>query len=358
MSEGRITLHDVAKLAGVHAATASRALNVKTRSLVKGDTVIRVLAAAEELDYRPNPVARGLKTRRTLSVGVVIPDLNNPLFPPIVRGIEDRLAKDGYVALLGNTDNDDERERRIFEEMRGRHVDGLVVATARRDHPVLVQTARTGTPIVLVNRVVDDHTFSSLSADDGMGIRHVLAHLSGLGHRRIAHVAGPQTLSTGFGRYRGYLAGMEAAGLDVDDRLVAFAQSFSEEEGHRRALEVLGSNAGCTAIVAGNDLLALGCYSALEELGLTCPADISVVGFNDMPFVDRLHPPLTTVRIPHYAMGAQAAELVLERIFLSDVPLKSIFLPTELIVRGSTAPPGGGLPLDAHDRVAPVGVGD
>jgi len=336
---GRVTLHEVANLAGVHPGTASRALNVKTRSLVNADTVTRVLAAAKDLDYRPNPVARSLKTRRTLSVGVVIPDLNNPLFPPIVRGIEDRLARDGFVALLGNTDNDEERERRIFEEMHGRHVDGLIVATARRDHPLLVEAARTGTPIVLVNRVVDDHAFSSLSADDGMGIRLVVAHLAGLGHRRIANVAGPQSLSTGFGRYRGYLAGMEAAGLEFDERLVAFALSFSEEEGRRRALEVLGSELGCTAIVAANDLLALGCYSALEELGLVCPGDVSVVGFNDMPFVDRLRPPLTTVRIPHYEIGAQAAELILERIALSDVPLKSVFLPAELVVRGSTAPP-------------------
>jgi LacI family transcriptional regulator len=339
MRDRRVTLHEVAKQAGVHPGTASRALNVKTRSLVSSHTVVKVIAAAQELDYRPNPVARSLKTRRTLSIGVLIPDLNNPLFPPIVRGIEDRLARDGYVVLLGNTDNDDERERRILEEMYGRHVDGLIVATARRDDPALVDAAQTGTPIVLVNRVVDDHFFSSLSVNDALGIRLVLVHLAGLGHRRIAHVAGPQSLSTGLGRYRGFLASMGEAGLEVSDKLVAFASNFSEDEGHRRALEVLRPELGSTAIVAANDMLALGCYSAIAELGLTCPGDISVVGYNDMPFTDRLHPPLTTIRIPHYALGAQAAELVLERIADPHVPVKTVFLPVELVVRGSTAPP-------------------
>jgi LacI family transcriptional regulator len=334
----RVTLSEVAVLAGVHSGTASRALNESTRSLVNADTVRRVAEAAATLGYRPNHLARSFKTQRTFSIGVLIPDLNNPLFPPIVRGIEDRLALAGYIALLGNTDNDGERERRIFAEMEARHVDGLVLATARRDDPTLVDVARNGPPIVLVNRVVEDHAFSSVSVDDGAGIRLVVEHLHSLGHRRIAYVGGPQELSTGFGRYRGFQASMRASGLGIDRRLVSLASSFSIAEGDRCAAEVLATRPRPTAIVAANDMLALGCYSAIEECGLRCPDDVSLVGFNDMPFVDRLTPPLTTVRIPHAEIGAQAAGLILERIEHPESPLKSLLLAPELVVRGSTSP--------------------
>src|SRR3712207_5235579 len=132
-----VTLRDVARVAGVHPATVSRALNQETRALVNRDTARRVLEAAEKLDYQPNPIARGLKTNRSYTIGVLIPDLTNPLFPPILRGIEDRLEEDGYTPLIANTDNDPERERIDWQAMRARQVDGVLAATARRDHELL-----------------------------------------------------------------------------------------------------------------------------------------------------------------------------------------------------------------------------
>src|SRR6476661_5427994 len=141
MTERPATLRDVATAAGVHPATASRALNPGTRLLVSEETAQRVLDAAARLGYRPNPVARSLRTRRSNSIGVLIPDLNNPLFPPIVRGLEDKLAAAGYVALLGNTDADASRERTLFEQMRARHVDGFVLATATLHRPLLADAA-------------------------------------------------------------------------------------------------------------------------------------------------------------------------------------------------------------------------
>lgn len=333
-----MTLRDVARLAGVHAATASRALNEKTRSLVREETAERVVEAARDLGYRPDHLARSLKTRRSSTIGVIVPDLTNPLFPPIVRGIEDRLTPKGYVALLGNTDNDDDRERRVIEGMRDRYIDGLIVATARRHHPLLVEAARSGLPLVLVNRVVDDHLLPSVSVDDPQGARQAVAHLVSLGHQRIGHVAGPQQLSTGFGRYRGYLGGLEAARLRLDPRLVAFADSFSEAEGFRCTGELLQVADGPTAIVAGNDMLALGALRALAVAGLSCPEDVSLVGFNDMPFMDRISPPLTTIRLPHYDVGAAAAELLLECIVDPTAPVKILFLAPELVVRASTCP--------------------
>src|ERR1022692_1393177 len=279
MPETPVTLRDVAARAGVHPATASRALNPETRLLVRGDTALRVLQAAEFLGYRPNPVARSLRTRRSNTIGVLIPDLNNPLFPPIVRGIEDRLAAAGYVALPGNTDGDTERERIVFEQMRARHVDGFVLATAHLHDPVLA----------------------------------------------------------------------EATGLPRDPERVVAAKAFSVDEGLRCARLLLergrvADRGPATAVVAANDRLALGCYAALDEAGLGCPEDLSVVGFNDMPFIDRLRPPLTTIRFPHYQVGQEAAQLLLERIAGHTGPVKILFLAPELVVRGSTAPYGPAAP--------------
>jgi LacI family transcriptional regulator len=338
MPEPPVTLKDVAQRAGVHPATASRALNPETRLLVSEETARRVAAAAASLGYRPNFVARSLRTRRSNTIGVLIPDLTNPLFPPIVRGLEDRLAADGYVALIGNTDSDDEREQMVFELMRARHVDGYVMATAHQHSPVLAEAAQAGLPVVLVNRLAEEYSFPSVSVDNERGVRMEIAHLAGLGHRKIAYIAGPQETSTGLGRYRGFLDAMRGDGLQVDPQLVAQATAFSVQEGYRCARQVLAAPARCTAIAAGNDLLAIGCYWALDEAGLRCPEDVSVVGFNDMPFVDRLRPALSTVRFPHYQVGTEAAQLLLERIAGGDGPVKILYLAPELIVRGSTAP--------------------
>ena len=341
MPDVPVTLRDVAAAAGVHPATASRALSPETRILVSEETAGRVLAAAAELGYRPNPVARSLRTRRSHTVGVLIPDLNNPLFPPIVRGVDDRLAEAGYVALIGNTDGDDDRERIVFEQMRARHVDGFVLATAHLRSPLLVEAVRAELPVVLMNRLAEDYSFPSVSVDNERGVRMAVTHLASLGHRRIAHIAGPQDLSTGRNRYRGFVGAMAASGLPVDPGLVVFAGRFSIEEGMRCCRELLALPERCTAIAAGNDMLALGCYAALDAAGLSCPGDMSVVGFNDMPFIDLLHPPLTTVRFPHYQVGTEAAQLLLERIGDNSGPVKILYLAPEFVTRGSTAPPPG-----------------
>ena len=349
------TLRDVATAAGVHPATASRALNPGTRLLVSEDTARRVSEAAERLGYRPNPVARSLRTRRSHTIGVLIPDLNNPLFPPIVRGIEDRLAEHGYVALLGNTDADLAKERLVFDQLRARHVDGFVLATATAGSPILAEAAQAEVPLVLVNRTAQDYPFSAVSVDNQQGVRAAVAHLVALGHTRIGHIAGPQDASTGAARLRGFREGMAAHHLPVSDAQVLTAAAYSLEEGTRLGRELLAAGGGLTAIVAANDMLAIGCYGALDELGLRCPEDISVIGFNDMPFVDRLRPPLSSVRFPHYQLGTEAATLLIERIEAQDSPVKILFLAPELVARGSTTPPaarpaaGNTIPLH-HDR--------
>jgi LacI family transcriptional regulator, galactose operon repressor len=333
------TLRDVARAAGVHPGTVSRALNPATEGLVNPETVRRVRDAAATLGYRPNPMARGLKTNRTYTVGVLVPDIQNPLFPPIIRGIDDGLGAAGYTPLIANTDNDRERERTDVEAMRARQVDGLITATARRDPEWLAGLAGVETPVVLVNRGVADGSLSATVPDDREGARLAVRHLAELGHRRIAHLAGPDELSTGHERRAGFEEAMRASGLAVEAALVRTGRAFTEREGARLCAELLDVDASVTGVVAGNDLMALGCYDVLAERGLGCPGRLSIVGFNDMPFADRFQPPLTTIRMPHYEIGVTAAGLLLERLQDEAAPPREVVLPVELVVRGSTGPP-------------------
>jgi len=332
----RPTLRDVATAAGVHPATASRALNDATRSLVRPATVARVREVAASLGYQVNPIARSLKTSRSETVGVLVPDLTNPLFPPIVRGIEDTLSDSGYTVLTANTDNDPARTSSNFAAMQARQVDGFIVATALLEDPFLHDAAARGVPMVMVNRQTEHLDVSMVAGDDATGIERTVDHLVELGHRDIAHIAGPLQVSTGAVRLRAFRAAMQRHGLR-DDRIVE-AEAYSEAAGRTALLQLLGSDRP-TAISAGNDLLALGCYDGLAEAGLSCPGDMSVVGFNDMPFISRLQPPLTSVRVPQYELGVEAARLLLDRLTGRTVTPRVVLLPVRLVVRGSTAPP-------------------
>jgi LacI family transcriptional regulator len=334
-----VTIRDVARLAEVHPGTVSRALNEETRALVNPETADRVLRAAEELGYRPNRIARGLKTSRSHTIGVLIPDITNPVFPPIVRGIEDRLDQAGYTALIVNTDNDPERERIYLEAMQARQVDGFISATARLDKELLAELGGVGTPLVLVNRSLEDGSVPAVTVDDRRGIALAVGHVVELGHTQIGHVAGPQNLSTGHRRRLSFIEAMQAAGLEVPEEHVKVGSYFTEEEGARACDELLSHAPAVTAIVAGNDLMAIGCYDTLEERGLTCPDDISVVGFNDMRFVDRLRPPLTTIGIPNREIGQEAADLLLEQLGGNAQAGGEVLLEPVLVVRASTGAP-------------------
>jgi LacI family transcriptional regulator len=338
MQQLRVTLRDVAAHAGVHPATASRALSEATRHQVNSATAARVVAAARELGYEPDLTARTLRTGRTATAAVLIPDLTNPLFPPIVRGIEDTLAERDFTALIANTDNDAGRERRVLRAMRARNVDGFILLTARRNDETLATLIRDQIPVVTVNRTASGSDVSSVSPDDVAGINAVVDHLVGLGHTRIATIAGPRTLSTGRARYKAITAGLRRHGLQLPGERVVFARAFSEEEGHRCMNELL-SGTDATAVVAANDTLAVGCLDALRDRGLRCPQDVSVTGFNDILFMDKLSTPLTTVRIPHTQMGVEAARILLDQMLGRTDATKHAVLPIQLVVRESTAAP-------------------
>ena len=333
------TLKDVAEAAGVHSATASRALNPDTRGAVNVETARRVFKAAESLGYRTNPIARSLKTARTRTVGLLIPDLTNPLFPPIVRGADEVLNERGYTALVASTDNDAEREQRLVDSLLARQVEGLIVATAHMEDPLLERLWAGDVKIVQVNRRVESLDIPSVVPDDAAGIRQAVEHLVGLGHTTIAHLGGPRTTSTGAARARAFRHAMRDSGLAEDPSLIVECPYWQEACGADALRVLLNRGAEFTAVVAGNDLIALGCYDVFAERGITCPNEISVVGFNDIPFLDKLAPPMTTVRIPQFDLGAEAARMLLSCI---DEPSRrpgSVLLPVSLVLRGSTASP-------------------
>lgn len=335
----KTTMSDVARHAGVDVSTVSRALNERTAGMLRAETVERVLAAARELGYEPNVLARGLRTQRSHTVGMLLPDLTNPFFPPIVRGLEDALDAGGYTLIVANTDNDARREARSLRSLVGRQVDGLVVATSHLDGDE--GAAAVGNlPVVLVNRRGTDDTMPAAVPDDEAGVALAVRHLLDLGHRRIGHVAGPDDTSTGRSRATAFAAITSEAGIHDPD-LVEPAAIFDVGQGMEACERLLGRHPDVGAICAANDLLAIGCLRALRALGRRVPDDVSLVGFNDMPLVDLIDPPLTTVRIPQYEMGRRAGELLLELLHDPRAPRRRepVALAPELVVRSSTAPP-------------------
>lgn len=340
MTVQRATLKDVAKAVGVHVSTVSRALDPKTRHLLTADVVKRVAKAAEDLDYRPNSIAYSLRTNRSKTVGVLVPDITNQIFPPIVRGIEDALAREENVAIIVNTDSDPAKDARMINVLRARGVDGLILASAQRHAPEIIKAAREGIPIVTVNRAVDDPAISSVINDEGHGIHLAVEHVVALGHRRIAYIAGPESISTGQQRSEAYFEVARERDLEDWEALMVTSNGFNEEEGKRCADELFERGLPFTAIVCANDRLAIGALESIEAHGLSCPDDISITGYNDMPFVDRLKPALTTVRIQTYEAGQKAAEIYLDQIAKPVAARKAehVVLPVALIVRASTAP--------------------
>lgn len=339
----RITIADVAREAGVHASTVSRALNPQTRGMVTEAVAQRVGEAAAMLGWRPSALAAGLRTRRSRTIGILVPDLVNPIFPPILRAAESTLAAQGYSTLVANTDNDPAREEQLISRMAEHLVEGLMLASAAEGTQAIELCARWRIPLVLINRRLPGRAAAPLSAvtnDDRLGIGLAVAHLAALGHRRIAHLAGPAGVSTAIDRRAGFRAALRKAGLDPAAAPIASAAAYTIAAGRLATLALL-QGPPFTALCAANDMLAIGAYDALAETGRRPGVDVSITGFNDMPFVDRIHPALTTVRIQHGEMGGQAAALLLAEITGPGGARRDIRLVPELVIRASSAPPGG-----------------
>lgn len=338
MSEGRPTLGDVAVAAGVHKATASRALNAATLTRVQPETARRVQEAARRLGYQPNMHARSLRTNSSATIGVILPDIASPLYPPLVRGIEDALHPMGYTALVASTDIVPAREQSAYDSLAQRQVDGFIAGISFASRPLLAATAERGTPVVLLSAEGESSAMSSVDIDTAAGIAAVVDLLVGLGHTRIAHISGPPAIPDSPARERQFRAAVLAHRLAPAATPVVAAAAHTIVAGRDAMGRVLDQYPDVTAVAAYNDTIAVGAMRAIREAGLRCPDDISVAGFNDLPMMAELTPALTTVRIPAHEFGYAAARLLLGQLSGGTGPLH-VVLASTLIPRESTAPP-------------------
>ena len=343
------TINDIALHLGVHKSTVSRAMDPARRHLIGAAQLQRVEAAARLLGWHPNRAAAALSTGRSRTVGVLLPDITNPVFPPILRGIEDALAAEGYFALLANTARREggvEAAQMAVDRMQAQRVEGFIVATALRGDDWLERLSMGGAQVVLVNRTNEPgagcRLLPAVISDDALGMRLAVDHLVALGHRRIAHLAGPQGYSTGQARRVGFEQALQAQGLQpaglavcsdyaIEAGAAAMAQLLQRPPRSRRPLPTF------TAVVAANDLIALGALQQLQRQGLQVPQQLSLIGHNDMPLLAQLSPPLSSIRIQHYEMGHRAARLLLDALHGLPGSASTVVLRPELVVRGSTA---------------------
>lgn len=320
------TIRDVARLAGVSASTVSRALSMP--EMVNVETRARVQSAADRLGYAPNRAARGLITGRTGNIGLVVPDLANPFFPSIVKGIQARARAADLAVFLADADEDPAAEVGLVRAL-AKQVDGMILCSPRASLDELVGFAAE-TRVVLVNRVAAD--IGSVTFDNTDGMRQAVGHLAALGHRRIAWVGGPATSWSEGERARGLTEAAAAAGLEVI-KIGHFPPHY--DGGFAAADQVVAS--GATAVVAYNDLVAIGLMARLDARGISVPEDFSVVGIDDIAMSRMARPALTTVSLPKQQAGRVAVELLLALLDDPDgVAGPSRQLPGELIVRGST----------------------
>ncbi|MGZ3675318.1 MAG: LacI family DNA-binding transcriptional regulator [Ktedonobacterales bacterium] len=332
-----LSIKDLGRLAGVHPSTVARVLNGDPRQRVSDDVREKILELAAEHGYRTNRLARSLRTKRSSVIGALIPDIANPFFALMFRGIEDALAERDLSAILANTDDDAAREDRGVAMLQGRQVDGLILATARRHDPTIERLSQGRIPFVLVNRHTEPITPNAVVPADYYGAMTAVAHLIGLGHRRIAHIAGSDEMSTGATRRNGYRDALERHDITSDPDLL-ITGSYREPGGYAAMRHLLTLPDPPTAVFAVNDLAAAGAIRAIREAGMDVPGDISVVGFNDLSTVASTVPSLTTLQLPVQEMGAAAAERLLAQILDGTAPTEPAILPVTLIVRGSTAP--------------------
>jgi LacI family transcriptional regulator len=352
-----VTLEQLAKVAGVSVSTASRALN-KSKHTVNEETRNRILTLAKQLDYRPNMVARSLKTERTHTIGIIIDDIASPFGPVITRGIQDYLKEYGYFSVLINGDWNPEVEIQAVHDLISRSIDGIIFVESwlREANPTLDLANK---PYVFVHRLFGGVHHNSVGVDEHYGAKLAIQHLAKLGHHRIAYINGPRGWYAAEQRLIGYRETLSEYGLPFDPELV-LEGNWEIQSAYPAARRFLELKKRPTAIFAANDLMALGAIYAIQEAGLRVPEDIAVVGYDDREIASLSQPTLTTVRLPCYEMGQASAKLLLSLLEKgrespnapksSDVPAspEPIKIQGQLIVRESCGAEEGKILSDKY----------
>ncbi len=325
-------IYDVAREAGVSVFTVSAVINKNGQ--VSAPLQRRVEAAIGKLNYRPNLLARSLAKRQTHTIGIIVPDIANPFFPLVVRGAEDTAQKGGYSVLLCNSDNQREKEECYLELLLSKRVDGILLTKAPGHFTPLLRRMLSDAqvPIVLVMRTCPDVKADAVLTDDLHGAFEAVSHLARVGHRKIALVGGPMNVSNGRSRWRGYRKALKAHGLPYDGDLV-FEGDYRVDSGYRAGLALLPRRPD--AVYVANYLMTVGFMKAAEEMGMRCPDNFGLVSFDDYPWLGCFRPRLTTVDLPKYELGAEAAQLLLERMKGKLGPPVTRKLTPQLVVRES-----------------------
>ncbi|MFD8998788.1 LacI family DNA-binding transcriptional regulator [Streptomyces abikoensis] len=323
-------IKDVAERAGVSTATVSRVLN--GRSPV-AETRARVLAAIEELGYRPNVVARALRTARTRTLGLVVSDLRNPFFTELADAVEQEARRLGYSLIIGNAGESPEQQDDYIRTLLDRRIDGLMVSSAGTGSPMLSEAVDAGTPLVLLDRAVPGVAAPCVRAEGGAALTELAAHLAALGRRRPAVIVAPAGTPTGDERLARFRTALAAHGVALPPGRVGASPDPSPAGGRQVMRRLLEAAEPPDAVLATDNLMALGALDELRARGLRVPADMALVAFDDVPWFAHLDPPLTAVAQPTGALGRAAVHTLLERI--AGRPAGSVLLPARLVRRRS-----------------------
>jgi LacI family transcriptional regulator len=327
------TIREVARRAGVAPITVSRVIN--SSGYVSEETRRRVQRAIKELDYVPNVLARGLRSRRTDTLGLLVTDITNAFWTTVARGAEDAAMQNGYSVFLCNTDEDVRKQEQYLRALLSQRVEGVIIAPASSDRAALAPLQRARLPFVVVDRRIEGVRADLVLGDSVGGARLLVEHLLARGHRRIAHLGGPPGISTADDRERGYRDALQAARVPVDEALVVRGD-YKQESGHQQMCALLSQDDLPTAVFAANNVLAVGALVALREASLRVPEDVAVACFDDLPQASLIDPFLTVAAQPAYDFGVRAVELLLERLADSHRAPQTVVLPVRLAVRRST----------------------
>lgn len=325
------TMRDVAAAAGVSTATVSRVIN--SSAVVQEELAERVREAIQHLGYRPNLVARGLRVQSTAVIALVYADVENPFFTSVCRGVEDTARAHGYSVILCNTDEDVDKEREYVQVLVAQSVAGVIISPASSSTDVS-PLVNQGVAIVALDRALDTPT-DSVHSNSRAGAWNATMHLLESGARRVGCITGPRSGSTAEGRLAGYRAAIAEAGLPDEPELFEYA-NFREDGGYRAAQRMLALPNPPDALFVANNRMLVGAFGACIEAGIAIPDDVSIVGFDDLPWADFTHPSITTVRQATRAMGSTAAQMVIDRIRGLDSPPREVVFEPELVIRGSS----------------------
>jgi len=329
------TITQVASRAGVSTATISRVLSGVGG--VSPELEQRVREAVAELDYQPNRLARNLRRQATQIVGLVIPDIQNPFFTSLLRGIENVLEQSGYTLLLSNTDEDERRERAHLATLRAEGVAGIILTPTHNDPEKYRIYVDGGMPLVLIDRSIPGANLDTVTVNNIQGAFDAVNHLVKLGHTLIGLVGGPDRVSTAYERKMGYLKALQDAGISPRQDFIQ--EGNMRQEGGREAMQrLLELPQPPSAVLVANNLMTLGALQAIHQRNISVPGTISIVGFDDMDWAASLQPPLTAIMQPTYELGSAAAQLLIERMQKPDRPARQVILQTRLILRDSTGP--------------------